>query len=727
MTRRSSLAILLLAACTHSPTKEGDVGPATAADGGAVVVDDTTPVVAVPSTRRDDVVETVHGVEVADPYRWLEDVGSDEVQAWMKAQDEVARGYLEGLPLRDELEKRLIELTYIDAVSPPSHRGKRYFYSRTHADKEKAVYYYKVGKDGKEEVLIDPNTLSEDGSISVRGMSASHDGRYVAYKLSENNADASTMYVRDLKTGKDSEIDVIPGAKYAGASWTPDDKGFYYVGLPDDPSISPAELPGHASVRYHRLGTDPKTDREVHPPLGDPTMFISAGVSEDGHWLTLYKVRGPNTEVYFQDLRTKKGRKRGFQPLATGFTAQYGVAVHEDRFYLTTNEDAPRRRVFRVDPTKPEREQWKEIVPEREDAVLSFAYIVGGHLVTNYMVNAHSQMQVRTLDGTLVREVELPGLGSTSGLLGRPDEDEAYFYYTSFTQPPMIYETSVSTGKTRLWETIDYPVDVDAIEDHQVWYESKDGTKVSMFIVHEKGLSRDGSHPTLLTGYGGFNVSRTPAFSPAAAAWVERGGVYAIPNLRGGGEYGEAWHEAGMRGNKQNVFDDFVAAAEYLVSEGYTEPGSLAISGGSNGGLLVGAAMVQRPELFGAVVCAVPLLDMVRYHRFGSGKTWIPEYGDPEVAGDFGFLYAYSPYHHVQDGADYPALLMLSADSDDRVDPLHARKFVAAIQAASDGSEPAILRIESKAGHGGAGTRKKAVAQQVDTYAFLLSELGGEG
>ncbi|MCA9656624.1 MAG: S9 family peptidase [Myxococcales bacterium] len=677
-----------------------------------------------PATRRDAVVDTLHGVSVADPYRWLEDVDAKEVQEWMGAQDEVARAYLESLPKREELEKRLIELTYIDAISPPSHRGKRYFYSRSHADKEKAVYYYKVGKDGEERVLIDPNTLSEDGSISVHGMSASHDGRYVAYKLSENNADAATMYVKDLKTGKDSAIDVIPGAKYATASWTPDGKGFYYVGLPTDPSIAPAELPGHAEVRYHRLGTHPEQDRQVQPPLGDPTMFLGTSISEDGRWLLLYKVKGPTTELYFQDLRSKKGRERGFVPLATGFTAQYAADAYEDQLYVTTNEGAPRRRVFRVDPAEPEREHWREIVPEREDAVLSFAYVVGGHLVTDYMVNAHSQLQVRDLEGTLVREVELPGLGSASGLLGRSDEDEAYFYYTSFTQPPMIYETSISTGKTRLWETIDYPVDVSQIEEHQVWYESADGTKVSMFIVHRKGLDRDGSHPTLLTGYGGFNVSRTPGFSPSAALWVEHGGVYAVPNLRGGGEYGEAWHEAGMRDNKQNVFDDFIAAAQYLVDEGYTSPVKLAVSGGSNGGLLVGAVMTQRPELFGAVVCAVPLLDMVRYHRFGSGKTWIPEYGDPEVADDFRFLYAYSPYHHVHDGAHYPALLMLSADSDDRVDPLHARKFVAAIQAASGGGEPAIMRIEQKAGHGGAGTRKKAVAQQVDTYAFLLSELG---
>ncbi|MEM9454308.1 MAG: prolyl oligopeptidase family serine peptidase [Myxococcota bacterium] len=694
-----------------------------------------TPATAVPypATRRDEVVDTLHGVQVADPYRWLEDAGAPEVQQWMKAQDQTAREYLAGLPGRDALEKRLIDLTYIDASSPPFHMGDRYFYSRSHADKEKSIYYFKTGKDGQEQVLIDPNTLSEDGSISIRGMSPSHDGRYVAYKLSENNADESTYHVRDLDTGKDSTIDVIEGVKYGGASWTPDNKGFYYIYLPTDPSIPVSERPGHADVRYHRLGTDPSKDEVVYPATGDPAMFLGAGVTFDGHWLLLYKIKGPNTEVYVKDLRAHKGRQKGrkrahkreFVPLATGFTARYSVDEYKDKLYVTTNEGASRRRVFKVDPQKPAREHWREIVPEPDKAVLEYAYVVGGHLVTVLMLDAHSRVEVRDLEGKVVRQIQMPGLGSTSGLLGREDEDEAYFYYDSFTQPPMIYETSVATGKTSLWDTIEFPVDTSQIEDHQVWYESKDGTRVSMFVVHKKGLNKDGTHPALLTGYGGFNASMTPGFSPAAALWVERGGVFAMPNLRGGGEYGDAWHEAGMLGNKQNVFDDFIAAAEYLVAEGYTTPSKLAIRGGSNGGLLVGAAMTQRPDLFGAVVCSVPLLDMVRYHKFGSGQTWTPEYGNPDKAEHFGFLHAYSPYHRVQDGVDYPAMLMLSADSDDRVDPMHARKFTAAIQAASRSGEPAIMRIEQKAGHGGAGNRKKAVAQQVDMYAFLLAELGG--
>jgi prolyl oligopeptidase len=725
MHARAALALTLLVACTGHTMKDGPASPTPTSDTTGTGSGSAKAALPYPETRRDGIVDTIHGTKVADPYRWLEDVATGDVQAWMKAQDDFARGHLGELPEREALEKRLIELTYIDAVSPPSHRGDKYFYSRSHADKEKGVYYFKRGKDGAEEVLIDPNLLSDDGSISVHGISPSESGRYVAYKLSENNADAATIYVKDLETGKDSTVDVIPGAKYAWPAWTPDDKGFYYVRLPTDGTVPPSELPGHAELRYHALGSDPKTDALVHPALGDPTKFLGANVTENGHFLFLYKTHGPNTEVHFMDLRSKKSRAKGFQALAAGFTAQYGVDEHEDWFYVTTNEGAPRRRVFKVHPAKPQREHWREILPQPEKAVLEGAYVVGGHLVASLMVDAHGQLEVHDLDGKLVRKVELPGLGETSGMLGRADEDEAYFYYTSFAQPPQIYETSISTGKTKLWATIDFPVDTSQIEEKQVWYTSKDGTKVSMFVVHKKGLELDGDNPTLLTGYGGFNVSMTPGFSPSTALWVERGGVWAMPNLRGGGEYGEAWHEAGMLGNKQNVFDDFIGAAEFLVAEGYTKPARLGISGGSNGGLLVGAVMTQRPELFGAVVCAVPLLDMVRYHKFGSGKTWIPEYGDPELADHFGWLYAYSPYHRVKQGTEYPAMLMLSADSDDRVDPMHARKFTAAIQAASGSREPAIMRIERKAGHGGAGTRKSGVAQSVDMYAFLLAELGG--
>jgi prolyl oligopeptidase len=672
-----------------------------------------------PPTRREEIVEVMHGTKVADPYRWLEEASSDEVQAWMTSQDAVAREYLASRPGRERLTARMRELVYVDTISPPYRRGDRYFFSRQARDKEKGIQYVRRGVDGPEEVLIDPNELSKDGSVSLLGLTPSHTGRYVAYKLSVNNADTSTMYVRDLETGKDSEIDVIEGARYARASWTPDDKGFYYVALPVDPDIPVDQMPGHAHIRYHRLGTAPATDEIIEPATGDPTKFLGVGVSLDGHWLLKYVTRGEYDEVYVRDRRKKS---KTWTALATGFDATYGVDIYRDQFYVTTNAGAPNRRVYKVDPRRLDRKHWREIVAER-DYLLESATVVGKHLVLDYLRDAYSSLEIHDLDGKLVREVKLPGIGSTSGLIGQEDDDEAYYYYASYTAPPQIFQMSVATGATKLWNATKYPVDPSRFEARQVKFPSKDGTTVSMFIVHEKGIALDGSNPTLLYGYGGFGVNMTPWFSTYAVAWAELGGVYAVVNLRGGGEYGEDWHRAGMRGDKQNVFDDFIAASEYLVSERYTRPDKLAISGGSNGGLLVGAAMTQRPDLYGAVICSVPLLDMVRFTEFGSGRTWIPEYGDPQVAEEFAWLHAYSPYHHVKPSTAYPALLMESADSDDRVDPMHARKFVAAIQNSSTSGEPALLRIERNAGHGGADLRAKRVEENVDEFVFLLDEL----
>jgi prolyl oligopeptidase len=690
-----------------------------------------------PNTRKDDVVDTIHGQKVADPYRWLEDVASPDVKAWMDQQDAFARGELVKLPLRAELEKRLTELSYLDTISAPYHRGERWFYSRSHRDKEKDVYYVKKGEQGPEQVLIDPNTLSDDGSVSVHGIMPSYSGRHVAYKLSRNNADASTMYVRNLETGKDLP-DVIEGAKYAYASWTPDDKGFYYTWLPTDPAISPSELPGYAEVRFHALGTDPKSDTIVFPASGDPTRFTGVQVSRDGRWLFVTRSRGSvANDVYVKDLKAKPKKTRsktptktvlpaGFVPFVEGQDAIYGVSAWKDKFYVFTNEGAPRFRLFSVDPKKQARTNWKEIVPETE-ATLDGTQIVGDHLVLSYLHNAHSEMELRDLNGKLVRKVELPGLGSSGGMVGNPDEDDAYFYYSSFTETPQIYKTSIASGKTTLWEKIVIPVDTSNFTTDQVWYTSKDGTNVSMFVVHNKDVELNGDNPTLLYGYGGFSVNMEPAFSARVVMWLEHGGVYAVPNLRGGGEYGEAWHRAGMLERKQNVFDDYIGAAEWLVKNNWTRPDKLAIYGGSNGGLLVGAAMTQRPDLYKAVVCAVPLLDMVRYHLSGSGKTWIVEYGSADDPKQFEAIFAYSPYHRVKPDTKYPAMLMLTADSDDRVDPMHARKFTAAIQAATTGEGPTLMRIEKNAGHGGSDMTKREIEQGVDVYAFLMHQLGMKG
>ncbi|WP_081426722.1 prolyl oligopeptidase family serine peptidase [Sorangium cellulosum] len=677
---------------------------------------------AYPPTRAVPVKYTLHGVEITDPYRWLEDGDSPEVKEWMKSQDAFTRAELSRLPERDAIASRLKQLFYIDAVSAPRHRRGRYFLSRRHATKEKSIIYWKEGKGGEERALLDPNRWSDDGSVSLGGWEVSWDGKNVAYKVQKNNSDEATLYVMDVASGKRSEVDVIEGGKYAYASWTPSGDGFYYVWLPTDPSIPVADRPGYAEVRFHRLGQDPKQDRVVRGKTGDPKTFLNVSLSKDGRFLVLTVSHGwTSTDVYFRDLRKPGGQAQAVdKPLAVGRDAHYNVEVHKDRFYVHTDEGAPHYRLFEVDPGRPERAAWKEIVPERPDATLDSVSVVGGHLALSYLEDASSRVEVRSLDGKLVREVPLPGIGTVGGPSGLPDEDEAYFSFESFTSPQAIYATSIKTGETALYARIDVPVDPSPFTVEQTFFPSRDGTKISMFIVRRKDMKKDGSSRALLYGYGGFQISQTPSFTASMYPWLERGGVYAVANLRGGGEYGEAWHRDGMLLKKQNVFDDFIAAAEHLVREGYTQPERLVIQGGSNGGLLVGAALTQRPELFGAVVCGVPLLDMVRYHLFGSGKTWISEYGSADDPEQFNALHAYSPYHRVRPGTRYPAVLLLSADSDDRVDPMHARKFAAALQAASAGG-PVLLRIERNAGHGGADLIKAAVEKGADQISFALS------
>jgi prolyl oligopeptidase len=681
------------------------------------------PALPYPDNMRGATTETLHGVAVSDPYRWLEKQDDPAVEAWVGAQDTLARQELHKLPERDAIAARLKELFYVDSLSAPQHRGQRYFFSRRHADKEKGIVYVREGKKGAERVLLDPNAWSDDGSVSLGTYATSWDGKHVGYTVKENNSDEATLYVLDVATGEKSKTDVIEGAKYAHPSWTPDSKGFYYTWLPTDPSIKTADRPGHAEVRFHRLGTDPKTDPVIRGKTGDPTKFLSAEVSRDGRWLLLTIWHGwAASEVFTMDLT--KGAAATFEPLAVGGNAHYATEAHGGHFYVMTDEGAPKYRVFRVDPKKPERESWQEIVPERADATLDGFGILGGRLALSYLKNASSLLEVRELDGRVVGDVKLPGVGSVIGPVGRSDEAEAYFAYQSFDTPPHVFELDMKTMKTDLYSKIDVPVDTEPYTVEQVFYPSKDGTRVSMFLVHRKDLVRNGDNRVYLYGYGGFQSSQTPEFTASIFVWLERGGIFALPNLRGGGEYGEAWHKDGMLDKKQNVFDDFIAAAEYLIDEKYTRPERLVISGGSNGGLLVGAAMVQRPDLFGAVVCAVPLLDMVRYHLFGSGKTWISEYGSADDPSLFKALHAYSPYHHVRAGTDYPPLLLLSADSDDRVDPLHARKFAAAVQDASRGG-PVLLRVERQAGHGGADLRKAEVEKGADRYAFALFHTAG--
>jgi len=674
---------------------------------------------AYPSTAREPVSETRFGETLVDPYRWLEDGKSPRVEEWMRAQDAYARRVLARLPQQAHFRQRIGDLLYIPALGMPEKAGNRYFYSRKDAYQEKYVEVCREGLDGPERVLLDPSTLSSDGSISLGAWAPSYDGAKVAYTLRGNNSDEATLHVLDVATGQTSAVDVIPGAKYASPSWTPRGDGFYYTRLPVDPAIPADVRPGKAEIRFHRLGDDPAHDPLIHAATGDPRTFLSADLAEEGRWLFVYVSHGwAATDIYYQDVARGDGR---WLPLALGLQGEARVVAWRDKFYIQSADGTPRGAVYVADPAAPQRAHWRTIVPEAA-AALKTMQVIGGRLALTYTRDAVSKLELRDLDGTHAQEVKLPGLGSCHGLSGRAAEDEAFYDFQSFTVPPQYYRLLVAQGESRLWDEIKVPVDPTPYVVRQVFFKSKDGTRVPMFVVGRKDAPRDGNNPVLLTGYGGFSVSLEPTFSASLYAWLEAGGSYAVANLRGGAEYGEEWHRAGMLHKKQNVFDDFEAAADTLIAEQYTSPAKLAILGGSNGGLLVGAALTQRPELYRAVVCAVPLLDMLRYTEFGSGRTWIEEYGDPANAEDYQALRAYSPYQHVVPGVRYPAVLMLSADSDDRVDPMHARKMVAALQAAGGG--PFLLRIEQHAGHGGADLIRSTVEQKADIYAFLAGELG---
>jgi prolyl oligopeptidase len=677
-----------------------------------------------PPTQRSDQVDALHGVQVPDPYRWLEDGQSPDVKKWADEQNTLTRGYTAKLPGRDALAARFKELFYVESAGTPRLVGNRLFYPRRDAGKEKAAIYWRARDPGRpagpERVLLDPNTWSTDGSVSLGVWSVSYDGKKVAYTVKANNSDEATLYVIDVATGKKSDVDVIEGAKYASPSWTPSNDAFYYTWLPADGSVPTADRPGYAEVRLHRLGSDPARDRIVHEKTGDPKTFVSAGVGKDGRWLIATIEHGwTSTDVYFQDLRSPNPEWR---PLVVGVDARYDVSVDGDRFFAWTNEGASKYRVFRVDPAHPARDQWKEIVPERADATLEAVTVVGHRLSLGYLKDVVSHLELRDEDGKLVREIELPTLGSASVMSGEVDDDVAFYSFNSFTYPTEIFETSVKSGATSTFYRLKVPVDPSKYVVEQLFATSKDGTRVPFFVVRARDLARTGSTPAILYGYGGFQAAQTPAFSSSIYPWLEQGGIWAVANLRGGSEYGEEWHRQGMRHAKQHVFDDYFAVAEELVKQGFTRPDKLAALGGSNGGLLVGAAITQRPDLFRVALCGVPLLDMVRYHLFGSGKTWISEYGSSDDVDDFAALFAYSPYHHVAKGTKYPSTLILSADSDDRVDPMHARKFAAELQWASSGG-PVLLRIEKHSGHGGADLVRAAVEKLADEYAFALDQM----
>jgi len=664
-----------------------------------------------PRARRQAVVEVVHGVELTDPYRWLEDQDSPETRAWVEAQNSYTESVLRALPGVEATSRRIAELTKLDWTSAPTVRGNRYFLYRRAGDQEQHAYYVREGLGGEDRVLLDPHTMSDDLSVTVQVADVSEDGSLVVYGLREGGEDELTPRMLEVDSGKHLP-DALPKARYMGLTLTHDNRTIYYCKHGVEGS----------RVYRHTVGADPRSDELVFGEGLDPGLGVGIDISDDGRWLLIsvwHGAGGKKSEVYLKDLAADG-------PIVTvvnDLDATFSASVAGGKLYLTTDWEAPNRRLLVTDVESPGRANWHVLVPEREHALESVSP-VGGRLFLSYVENVVPRIVVCEPDATEVGAITGPGLGSVSGMAGRWDQDEAFYSFSSFHIPPTIYRYSVATGKTAVWSQVDAPVDSDDFEVKQSWFVSKDGTRVPMFVCHKKGLVQDGSAPALLGGYGGFQTTLTAGFNANAVVWMERGGVFAVANLRGGGEFGEKWHEDGMLFAKRNTFDDFIAAAEHLIAEGYTRPERLAIEGGSNGGLLVGAAMTQRPDLFAAVCCGYPLLDMVRYHKFLLAKFWVPEYGSAEDPEQFRYLLGYSPYHNVRHGVNYPAVLFTTGDADTRVHPLHARKMCALMQEATGSGRPVLLRYDTKLGHSGGRPVNKQIEDQTLKMSFLMWQLG---
>ncbi|WP_425618620.1 prolyl oligopeptidase family protein [Anatilimnocola sp. NA78] len=676
-----------------------------------------------PETTRGDQVDDYHGTKIADPYRWLEEPDSDATKAWVTAQNKLTFDYLEKLPQRKAIRDRLEELWNFERFGLPRVRNGKYFYTRNDGLQNQSVLYATEGLRGEPRLLLDPNKLSADGTVALGDWVVSDDGKFIAYSLAAAGSDWNDWRVLNVATGE-NEVDHLKWVKFSGASWTNDNAGFYYSRY-DEPK--PGEKYTGANyyqkLYYHKLGSPQSEDKLIYERPDEKEWGFSGDVTEDGKYLIITVWRGTEQKnlVFYKDLTQPDAP---VVELITGWDAKYHfVGNVGKKFWFTTDLDAPFKKLIAIDLANPAREQWKDVIPESRDTLQGVG-AVGGHLIAEYLRDACSAVKVFDPDGKLVREIEFPGLGSVGGFGGRFDQNETFYTFTSYTVPGAIYRYDIPSGKSELFRQPKVKFDGDAFESKQVFYTSKDGTKVPMILTYKKGLKLDGNNPTILYAYGGFNVSLTPGFSVGTIAWLEQGGVYAVPNLRGGGEYGRAWHEAGMKDRKQNVFDDYIAAAQWLIDQKYTSPGKLAIRGGSNGGLLVGAAMTQRPDLFAAAVPAVGVMDMLRYHKFTIGWAWAPEYGSSEDASLFKVLHAYSPLHNLKPGTKYPATLVTTGDHDDRVVPAHSYKFAAALQAAHQGATPALIRIETRAGHGAGTPTSKLIDASADVLGFLVKELG---
>src|SRR6266704_2114357 len=679
-----------------------------------------------PPSPKDCLVDDYHGTKVPDPYRGLEDPDAPATRAWIEAENRRTNAYLADVPARGRIRDRLTELWNYPKYGAPFHKAGRYFFFKNDGLQNQSVLYKQASLSADPETLLDPNLLSEDGTVALSTLAVSEDGRLIAYGTSASGSDWEEFRVRDVATARDLS-DHLQWIKFSGASWTKDRAGFFYSRYPEPADKALTDVNRFQRVYYHRLGTDQASDVLVYERSDQPDWGFSADVTDDGRYAVLQVWLGTDrrNRVYYLDLKdATHPRVQGeVVRLLDDFDAGYGFVGNDGPvFYFLTDLDAPRKRVIAIDTRHAERARWRELIPQGDDVIES-VQIIHDTFVANSLQDAHSRLRVFTLDGRFVTDVALPTLGSVGAVSGERKDDQMFLAITSILYPTTIFRYDFKTGQSSVFKTPTIDFDPSGYETEQVFYRSKDGTRVPMFITHKKGLKRDGANPTYLYGYGGFDISLTPSFSVGTLVWLEMGGVYAMPNLRGGGEYGEEWHQAGMHEKKQNVFDDFIAAAEYLIKEGYTAPAKLVIGGGSNGGLLVGAAITQRPELFGAARPAVGVMDMLRFHKFTIGWAWVTEYGSADSASQFPYLYKYSPLHNLRPGTRYPATLITTADHDDRVVPGHSFKFAATIQAAQAGPKPVLIEIETKAGHGAGKPTSKIIEEQADRWAFLVQNL----
>jgi prolyl oligopeptidase len=680
-----------------------------------------SPKISYPETRKEAMVDTFFGTPVEDPYRWLEDDHSEETAQWVEKQNEVTFAYLNGLPGRDTIKARLTELMDYPRISAPYKRAGKYFFSKNDGLQNQSVLYMADSLHGDPRVLLDPNTLSEDGTVALSGTEITRDGKYLIYNISRSGSDWQEIFVKDIATG---EIlpDHIQWVKFSGTSWY--DGGFYYscYNAPKE-GTALSKANENQMVKYHRLGTDPANDPVIYSDPQNPKRTMNVGISDDERFMFLVQTESTSgNSLAFKEMKSKEGP---FIPLMSTFDHDFSVIDNlGDQLYVLTNYKAPKYRLLVIDAKKPQEEFWKEVVAEKE-SVLTSASLAGGKLVLNYLKDAYTHIEICQYDGTPDYTFELPGIGTSGGPRGDKEDPEAFYTFTSYNTPGEVYRYDFNTRESSLYYRPEVKFNPDDFQVDQVFYASKDGTKVPMFLFYRKGMEKNGNNPVLLYGYGGFNISQTPGFSVQRLFFVENGGILAVANLRGGGEYGEEWHKAGTKLQKQNVFDDFIAAGEYLIQEKYTQSGKLAIQGGSNGGLLVGAVANQRPDLFKVALPAVGVMDMLRYHKFTIGWAWATDYGISEENEEmFRYLLTYSPYHSIKPGIKYPATLVTTADHDDRVVPAHSFKYISRLQEFNKGKLPVLIRIETKAGHGAGKPTTKVIDEYTDIFAFTFYHLG---